>query len=167
MASNQDAAHNMGLLLLRVFIGLVLLTNGWAGVRNHEPKPSELSQIVKTAAVEAPSLVRWIGQDLVAEQAEVFAVFIRWGSLIAGVLFLLGALVRPVGWIAGGVFMLAFFLGRPSQEQLHLIAAATCVACALTSAGCFMGMDTMLDKLLPTWLTWGKQSFGSRNSPFA
>lgn len=167
MASNQDAAHNMGLLLLRVFLGLVLLTNGWAGVRNHEPQPRELSQVVKTAAIEAPSLIRWIGEDLIAEQAEVFAVIIRWGSVVAGVLLLLGALVRPVGWIAGCAFMLAFFLGKPSQEQLHLIAAATSVACALTSAGRFMGLDTLLDQLLPTWLTWGKPNFGSRNSPFA
>jgi len=167
MASRQDSAHDFGLLLLRVFLGLVLLTNGWAAVREHEPKPREFSQVVKTAAVEAPALIRWVGQDLIAEQPAFFAWVVRWGGLISGILLVLGALVRPVGWLAGSAFLLAFFLGRPSQEQWNLMAAACCVACALTSAGLTMGMDRMLDKLLPTWLTWGKQSFGSRNSPFA
>jgi len=157
----------MGLLLLRVVLGLLLLTNGWAGVRNHGPNPRELSQVVNTASVEAPALVRWIGQDLVAEQPEAFSWIIRWGGLVSGILLLLGALVRPVGWIAGSAFLLAFFLGRPSQEQWHLMAAAACIACALTSAGRTMGMDPMLERVLPTWLTWGKPNFGSRNSPFA
>ena len=167
MASPQDSAHDLGLVLLRVFLGLILLTNGWAGVRNHEPTAHEFKSVVTASSGDAPALIGWIGEDILAAQPSFFAALIRYGGLTAGILLLIGALVRPTGWIGGGVFLFAFFLGRSSQEHWNLMAAACCATCALTSAGRYVGLDTSLDRALPTWLTWYRGGRGSKSSPFA
>ncbi len=63
----------MGIILIRVFLGLVLLTNGWSNVREHSPSPRDLAKIVNEAAVEAPLLLGWLGEDLIAAQPAFFA----------------------------------------------------------------------------------------------
>lgn len=167
MSSRQERSGDLGLLLIRAFLGLILIINSWAAVERHEPTAREFRSVVEAGAKDAPGPMRWIGESILAAQPEVFATIVRYGGLLAGVLLLFGGLVRPVGWLAGSAFLLAYFLGRPAQEHWYLMAAVSCIACAISSAGHIYGLDRSLDRALPRWLTWSDAQGGSKKSPFA
>ena len=167
MASNRDASRDAGIVLLRVFLGLIVLINGWANVQRNEPTAREMQEVVSEAAPDAPFPFSTLGESLIAKQPAPFTWLASWGRTLVGLGLLIGALVRPLGWLGGLGFLTAFFLGPQSAEHWNLMAAVCCVSCALIASGRTYGLDSFLDSALPGWITWrpGGQG-GSKSSPF-
>ncbi|MCC6406579.1 MAG: DoxX family protein [Planctomycetes bacterium] len=145
-------APSWGLAFLRLYVGWVLMSAGYAKVVADTGAAFVTAQSSRIAA--SPNWYRWFGEDVVLANPGVFAFLIQWGELVGGVLLFLGALTRPVG-IAVAFMMLNFYFCGPVGQQGYVLLMLVCaLVCAISRAGHRMGLDGWVGESLPRAVTW-------------
>lgn len=154
---NHAPSPTLGLVLIRVFIGGVLLVHGWRWVKTGGLDGRVVLRSVRAALSDVPPWLHWWGEHAVLMNPDAIAFFWRWGALLGGVAFLLGALVRPVGLFVGLFLAHAIAFGAPQQSMLFLVLLVSCLGCALAGAGRRAGLDSVFDQHFPGWVTWSRR----------
>lgn len=153
-SSSGTGNVNIGLVIIRVTLGLLLLLHGWAYITAESGVPN----LIAGSDFSSP-VFTWWGENLVAKHPHGASTLIVWIEFLAGVALTLGALVRPVGTLIA-VIMLSFALsgGRELQLELVILAGSCALGCAIAGAGRLFGLDSMLDLQLPRWLSWARRA---------
>jgi len=142
-----------GIVLVRVALGLLLLSYGWGAVHAGRPDPAELEDMVRGGLDELVGLVASWGEFALLENPDAIAFLWSWGALSVGLLFLLGALVRLSGCLAALALTHAWVFGPAEYSSMMLFLAVCALACASSRAGNRLGLDPWLEQLLPSWLS--------------
>jgi uncharacterized membrane protein YphA (DoxX/SURF4 family) len=150
-SASSGAAPSWGLVLVRIYVGWILVSAGWMKLRNGVGE--ELVSSTRDRIQSAPHWYRWFGEDVVLAHPQSIAVLIIWGELIGGALLFLGALVRPVS--VGVMFlMLNLYVAGPAMmESLTSLIGVCALAFFVSRAGRRLGVDGLLVGRLPRWLT--------------
>lgn len=145
-----------GLVIVRVACGWIALWAGWRWWQGGMLDGREMRLMLRAALEHRGWFGRWWGETVLLTNPE--AVVFLWKSMavVAGLSFLFGALVRPVGTL--GVFFLvqAAAYGPEGSERIAMLLAACFLGCAISHAGRGFGLDVLLDSSLPPWMTWTK-----------
>ncbi|MCZ6598232.1 MAG: DoxX family protein [Planctomycetota bacterium] len=157
MAGSQTSRPTLGLVLIRVAIGVVLLMHGWSAVHGGGVDGDAVRDVVHGTLSGAPEPIAWWGQNVLLSNPEGVAFLWRWAALVCGLGLALGALTRPAGLLAGFFALNAFlFVEGPERLTVGLVAVC-CLACALSRAGRRLGLDTMFDQHFSPWITWTRR----------
>lgn len=161
--ARPSAPHpTAGLVLIRLFIGLLLVVQGWGAVNGDEVDGRFVKNAVEDTVADAPALVAWWGETVLLSNPDGVAFLLRWSVLIGGLLLLLGGLTRPVGTLLGLLMLQLFFYSEGDVRLTFALVSLSCLACALSRAGRRFGLDTMFDQHFPSWVTWTR----GREVPF-
>jgi thiosulfate dehydrogenase [quinone] large subunit len=116
-ASTSGDAPNWSLALLRLYVGWILMSAGYAKVT----AGVGASLVTSTAGriAEAPHWYRWFGEDFVLAYPDLFAFLIQWGELVGGAFLFLGFMTRPVG-VAAAFMLLNFYYCGPDRKSTRL-----------------------------------------------
>jgi len=157
MARGNDSLPTLGLAFIRLVTGLVLLSHGWHWVSESPIDGEVVERSVKSSLGELGTALSAWGEFCLLENPDALALLWQWAALILGLLFTVGALVRPAGALA--VLFLAHGLvyGPVDQELPFLLLMVSCLACAASGAGRRAGLDAVFDQHFPSWITWKKR----------
>ena len=97
MAGSQTSRPTLGLVLIRVAIGVVLLMHGWSAVHGGGVDGDAVRDVVHGTLSGAPEPIAWWGQNVLLSNPEGVAFLWRWAALVCGLGLALGALTRPAG----------------------------------------------------------------------
>jgi uncharacterized membrane protein YphA (DoxX/SURF4 family) len=160
MARTRSSKPPLGLVLVRLCIGAIFAHHGWTLLRSGGVDAQVVRKGVREAALSLNGLFAWWGETVLLYNPDAIAFLWRWGALVCGLCLLLGALTRPVGWIATFFLLNAYAFAPAGRELLFLLLLVCALACALSRAGRRMGLDPMFDQHLPSWLTWTRSQGG-------
>jgi uncharacterized membrane protein YphA (DoxX/SURF4 family) len=124
-SSGRRIASDVGLLLLRLPIGVVFVLAGWMKIHS-----MGVGEFVTQASGAIPSYM-----PHALGKAYLYAV--PWAELIVGVCLLLGVLTRIIGAITA-LMLLSFMMavtGFTDKGSIHFSLAYMCVALALVLLG--------------------------------
>ncbi len=155
-ARRNESTPTLGLALIRFVTGLVLLHHGWLGASEARPGPEDIEQSVSASLGELGTVLSAWG-ELLLESPDGAAVLWRWGALILGLLFTLGALMRPAGAFAVLFLSHGLVYGPQEHELAFLLLLVSSLSCAASGAGRRMGLDALFDQHFPSWITWKKR----------
>lgn len=144
-----------GLILVRIACGLILFLQGWEQLR--DGIQADLILAAQPRFETAPAAYRWLAEHLFLEAPAVFAHILVVGALVCGTGLVLGALTRPAGCLAALGLANAYLAGPPEAQPFVLLLSICCLACALSRAGRYAGIDGSLESTLPGWMTWVKR----------
>lgn len=151
-SASPGEAPNWSLAVLRLYVGWILLSAGWAKLM--AGTGAELVTAQSGRIASSPNWYRWFGTDVVLAHPGLFAFLIQWGEIVGGVFLFLGVLVRPVG-VAVAFMMLNFYFCGPLGQQGYVLLILVCASVlALSRAGNRLGVDGWIGGSLPRWLTW-------------
>jgi uncharacterized membrane protein YphA (DoxX/SURF4 family) len=142
------------MVLVRLATGTALCAAGWQKLLTGAG-PYIVERTAERIA-EAPTAFAWWGREVLLRSPETFALVFSWGAFAAGVLLILGALVRPASALAVVLLANVYFAGPVQQRELVALLAVCALACAQARAGRRIGLDEWLDPRLPRWLTWAR-----------
>lgn len=151
-AASSGDAPNWSLALLRLYVGWVFFSAGYAKIVGDVGARMVTDQSARIA--ESPNWYRWFGEDVVLQHPELFAALIQWGEFVGGVLLFLGALTRPVGFAFAFMLLNFYYCGPASQQGYVLLLLVCALALAISRAGHRAGLDGWIGPSLPRWLTW-------------
>lgn len=154
MARRRGTEPTLGLVLLRVVMGLVLVKHGWSWLRGGGLDGHRIRGLVEHRVQDTSGLVAWFGESVLLDNPAAIAFFWRWGALLLGVALATGTLTRPAGWLSALFLLGSMAYGDPADSLLAFVLAVIGIGCALGSAGRRAGLDAELDERLPGWLTW-------------
>lgn len=163
MAARSPSHPTWGLVLVRMVLGLLLLTHAQRDFTADGPTPDALGAAVGAPLETAPAFVRDTARSWVADHPVGVAAIWRYGELLIGLSLVLGALVRPFATLGAVAAILGLLWAPNGPQDLHVLALACFAACAVARAGRRMGLDRALDARAPGWLTW---TDGRETSPF-
>lgn len=151
-AAPSGDAPNWSLVVLRLYVGWVFMSAGYAKIVGDVGARLVTDQSSRIA--HAPNWYRWFGEDVVLQHPALFAALIQWGELAGGVLLFLGALTRPVGFALAFMLLNFYYCGPASQESYVLLLIVCALALGISRAGNRAGLDGWIGSSLPRWLTW-------------
>ena len=143
-----------GLFLVRITVGLLLVTQGWSAVQEVEPVGSELRASVEARLADHPGVLAWWGETVLLQSPDGAAFVWRWGLLVFGLLLCLGALTRPAGLFAAFLMANAWAFGPTELSEPFLLAVACCLSASIAGSGRHFGLDSIFDQHFPSWMTW-------------
>ncbi len=154
MAASSSSTPSFGLALVRIAVGGLLLFEAQRLLR-----AGIGTWIVEDTAyriADAPEWYARFGQEVVLRFPAPIAWLVFGGTLLGGIAFFIGALVRPAAF--GVMFMMlnVFFAGPALRREEALLVAACAFACFVSKAGRRFGLDEQLDARLPSVLTWSR-----------
>ena len=145
-----NGSPSLGIVLIRVTLGILLVLNAWS----HITAEGGIPNLVAGSDLSSP-VFTWWGKNLVQQHPAGTSTLIVTIELIGGVCFVLGALVRPLGiLLAFTTLCFAATAGRPFEEELAILAGVCALGCSLSGAGRLFGLDSMFDQNFPRWITW-------------
>ncbi len=154
MASKAHLPPTLGLVLVRIVTGWVFVAHGWSWLQGEGAGEEALRRWVDNASETLHPAFAWWGENVLLYNPSGSLVLWEWSALVLGVLLTLGALTRPVGWIAVFFLLNAFAFGPESHELVFLLLLVSSLACALSRAGRRFGFDKLFDGYFPGWVTW-------------
>ncbi|MFT5286022.1 MAG: putative membrane protein YphA (DoxX/SURF4 family) [Planctomycetota bacterium] len=161
--ASSSARKGWSLVIVRITVALLLLTEGWSAIQVGVPDGGDLESSISERLDEHSSLLAWWGETVLLANPDGTAFLWRWGLFLFGFLLTLGALTRPAGFLAAFLMLNAWAYGPIEMSDAFLLAAACCLAASISSAGRQMGLDSIFDQHFPSWLTWVHRD----RSPFA
>lgn len=151
-----DHTPPLGLVLIRVVCGIIAVSAGleWWRDAHFDRRAMELA--LRAGIKHRGALGTWWGESVLLVNPD--AALFLWKTMVltAGVSFLTGALVRPIGTLAAFFLVQAAFYGPTDSSTLAFLLATCFAGCALSHAGRGLGCDIVLDETLPSWVTWTK-----------
>ena len=161
MAKRTRPPVPLGMVLIRVVTGAILLAHGWDWLKSGELDGRLVLDAVTGQTAGATGWVAWWGENVLLSNPDAFAFFWRWGALLIGIAFALGALTRPAGLIGVVFLMHGFAYGPEHLTLVWILLTVACFGCAVSGAGRRIGLDAMFDQHFPSWVTWSRsQSSG-------
>jgi uncharacterized membrane protein YphA (DoxX/SURF4 family) len=151
-----------GLFLVRVTVGLLLVTQGWTAVQETYPAAAELRSCIDERLEEHTGLLAWWGETVLLANPNGAAFLWRWSLLVLGLLLCLGALTRPAGLFAAFLMLNAWAFGPNELSESLLLAVACCLSASIAGSGRHFGLDSIFDQHFPSWMTWVRTA----RSPF-
>lgn len=146
----------LGLVLVRLATGAALCAAGWQKLLTGAG-PWIVERTAERVAV-APAPFAWWGREVLLRSPETFALLYSWSAFVAGVLLIVGALVRPASALACVLLANVYFAGPVQHRELVALLAVCALACGQARAGRRIGLDAWLDGRLPRWLTWVRRA---------
>ena len=157
MARGNDSLPTLGLAFIRFVTGLVLLSHGWRWVSEAPIEGSVIEKSVNSSLGELGSALTTWGEFVLLENPDALALLWQWAALLVGLLFVLGALIRPAGALAVLFLSHGLIYGPVEHELPFLLLLVSCLACSASGAGRRMGLDAVFDQHFPSWITWKKR----------
>lgn len=154
MAASESKGPCAGMVVVRVALGLTLFLHALGAIRSGMPDGFALGNQVRARLDDVPSVAAFWGESVLLENPDAVAFLWRWAVLILGAALLAGALTRPVGWLTTLLLLHGWLYGPELTGPACLFAAACAAGCALSRAGHRLGLDPLLEQMLPSWLTW-------------
>lgn len=151
-AGTSGDAPNWSIALLRLYVGWVFMSAGYAKIVAGTGASFVTAQSARIA--DSPRWYRWFGEDVVLGFPGLFAFLIQWGELVGGAFLFLGFLTRPVG-AAIALMLLNFYYCGPAAQQPYVVLMLVCtVVLVLSRAGDRVGLDGWLGERVPRWIAW-------------
>ena len=150
----KSTRTNWSLVLVRLTVALLLLTQGWAAVQAGSPDGGDLQGSISVRVGDQDGLIQWWGETVLLNNPEGAAFLWRWGLFLLGLLLTLGALTRPAGLFAAFLMINAWAYGPAELSETFLLAVACCLSASISGSGRFFGLDSIFDHHFPSWLTW-------------
>ena len=159
--ANVSSLPSGGLVLIRIALGALVSSTGWAWAANDELTGGGVREMVREHLDDMSAPLRFWGDSVLLYNPDGLATLISWSVLLAGVCLLLGALTRPAGWLVAFLGMHIFIYAASSVTPLAILLMVTGAGCAISRAGRRFGLDIALDGNLPSWMTWvrGRSDF--------
>lgn len=150
-----------GLVLLRITLGWLATSTGWAWAARDELDGGRVRAVVRLHLDDLAAPFAFWGDKVLLYNPDGLAFLVSWSVLIAGICLLLGALTRPAGWLVAFLALHMYFYAADSATPLAILLMAAGVGCAISRAGRRFGLDIALDGTLPPWITWvrGRSDF--------
>ena len=143
-----------GLFLVRVTVGLLLVTQGWTAVGEALPAGDELRASIEQRSNDYSGALAWWGDSVLLLNPDGAAFLWRWSLLMLGLLLCFGALTRPAGLFAAFLMANAWAFGPEHLSESSLLAVACCLSASIAGSGRHFGLDAIFDQHFPSWLTW-------------
>lgn len=143
--------------MLRMATGLVLLTRGWAWLKDGGLDGRLVDGVVRGALPRLGDALSWWGRHVVLANPDASAFLWRWAAFLCGIAFLFGALTRPAGLLASVFLAHAIVFGAADDRLLFLLLAVVALCLASAGAGRRMGLDSVFDQHFPSWVTWRRR----------
>jgi thiosulfate dehydrogenase [quinone] large subunit len=152
----QGILARAALVLLRVYLGVVVLVDASAKIRE-DFTPRLLDLIQNVGLEQGHPFYREFLRSVVLPNVELFARLVTWGELLVGILLVLGLCTRLA---AASAFLVLlnylwargawFWTPSSSDAALSLIALALIVG----AAGRTLGFDSLLARRWPRSALW-------------
>ncbi len=152
--AGRDNPSSVALVVLRLAVGLLVLGYAWSAVADAQPDGYAIERPVRAALAGASGLAAWWAESVLLHNPDALAFLWRWGALVFGLAFLLGAFTRAVGCLAAIGLLHAWVYGPAEHARLFTLLAACALVCAFGRAGHRFGLDPTLEQHAPRWLTW-------------
>lgn len=163
MAKADGSLPSYGLTLLRVFMGALLAVQGWRWMQSGGMDAGAFQRSVEAGLPRLHGSLQWWAEHVLLQSPRTLGLVWSGSALLVGVLFVLGALVRPAGLFAVLVLAHGIVFGALEQRLLFLSLAVIALACSISSAGRRLGLDAIFDQHFPAWVTWTRR--GSSSGP--
>jgi uncharacterized membrane protein YphA (DoxX/SURF4 family) len=147
----------IGLVLVRATVGAVLLLRGWRWIHEGSFDGDAVRRLIDSALTRCGSIAEWWGREVLLSNPDAIGFLCEWLALVGGLLFLVGALTRPLGVLLAFFLANAWFFGAEQHGPLFLLLLVCCLACSISRAGHRFGLDSALEGHAPRWLTWSTQ----------
>ena len=157
MANGRSRGVPLGLVLLRITTGGVLVRQGWRWLTSDPLEAGAVRASIERSLDSLASWLVWWGEHALLASPDATALFWRWGALLFGLCFVLGALTRPAGFLAGLFLAHGIAYGPRETELAAFLLLVLCFACALSGAGRRWGLDALFDQHFPSWITWSRR----------
>lgn len=152
----QGVLARGALVLLRLQLGVVLLVSGIPKIRE-DFTPRLIAFLQNVALEKGHAFYQEFVRSVVLPHADVFAVLISWGEVLAGGALVLGLATR---FASAGVLLLMLnylfakgaWLWTPSSNDAAYVAIA--IALLIGAAGRTLGVDEVLAKRWPRSPLW-------------
>ena len=161
-SATGSARSNWSLVLVRLTVALLLLTQGWAAIQAGTPDGGALQGSISERLGDRSGLLEWWGETVLLANPEGVAFLWRWGLFLLGLFLTLGALTRPAGLFAAFLMINAWAYGPAYLSETFLLAVACCLSASISGSGRHFGLDSIFDQHFPSWLTWVRTA----RSPF-
>ena len=152
--ASVSSLPNGGLVLVRITLGCLATSTGWAWAAGGELDGGQVRAMVRQHLDELAGPIAFWGDKVLLYNPDGLAFLLSWSVLIAGLCLLLGALTRPAGWLVTFLAMHLYLYGAESSGPLAILLMAAGAGCAISRAGRRFGLDIGLDGTLPSWVTW-------------
>lgn len=150
MANPESRPVSLGLVLVRVTLGLLLFLHAWDQITG----PNGVRDLISGADLSSPFFAWW-GEKLLKESPGFFSNLLVWIELLGGISLFLGALVRPFGLLVALAFGCCAVSDQDLLRATEILVAACALGCSLSGAGRALGLDAIFDQHFPRWVTWG------------
>jgi uncharacterized membrane protein YphA (DoxX/SURF4 family) len=154
MAQRDRQSAALSLALVRVVTGLILLRGGRAAAGQAASLAATIEGFVREGLEQRSGPLRTWSRSVLLENPDALAFLWHSGLSLVGLALLFGALVRPACGIAAVFVLHGWWFGPSTSHALHLLLLACFAALAGAGAGSTLGVDGILDRTLPRWLTW-------------
>jgi len=149
-----NARTSWALVLVRLTVALLLLTQGWSAIQAGTPDGGDLQGSVSSRLADQNGMLQWWGETVLLNNPDGAAFLWRWGLFLLGLLLTLGALTRPAGLFAAFLMLNAWAFGPAYLSETFLLAVACCLSASISGSGRHFGLDSIFDQHFPSWLTW-------------
>jgi uncharacterized membrane protein YphA (DoxX/SURF4 family) len=154
--AKDDGGPSTGLVMIRCVSGMILFLTGWHWIQGGGVDAAILRTSVQAAVPDLhEALARW-GQEVLLWKPALWAELWQWGALVCGGLLLIGALVRPIGFLCAFALANAMLFGPHEARVLFVLLCVCSLACAMSRAGRRLGLDAIFDQHFPSWMTWSR-----------
>ncbi len=150
MVDSERCPVSLGLVLVRVTLGLLLFLHAWDQITG----PNGVRDLISGADLSSPFFTWW-GESLLKKSPDVFSHLLVWIELLGGISLFLGALVRPFGLLVALALGCCAVSDHDLLRAAEILAAACALGCSISGAGRSLGLDAIFDQHFPRWVTWG------------
>ncbi len=152
MVQFSHGSLNLGIVLIRVVLGLMLVAHAWGYIAGEAGVPNLIA-----GSDLSSGFFTWWGDNLLMKYPGTMSALIVWLEFLSGIAFVSGGLVRPLGTLLA-FLMLCFALSsaRPLERELVILVGTCALGCATSGAGRLFGLDAIFDQHFPRWLTWAR-----------
>ncbi|MFT4709753.1 MAG: putative membrane protein YphA (DoxX/SURF4 family) [Planctomycetota bacterium] len=159
--ASASSLPNGGLVLIRIALGCLVTSTGWAWAAGGELDGGQVRAVVRHHLDDLAGPFAFWGDKVLLYNPDGLAFLVSWSVLIAGVCLLLGALTRPAGWLVTFLAFHLYLYGVDAMAAPAILLMAAAAGCAISRAGRRFGLDIALDGTLPSWITWvrGRSDF--------